>query len=282
MSIVEIFKIVGKNLDKALIAILIVVCFFLYFKTRQVEEREVEARIEAQNRIAELSEVIRENETTWSRLAQQAQDTESMLHDLHDSIPALSELIEQRNEEISSLTRAVATVRPIHVTVDANSGAEESRETSNDPSAPERLRVDFNTILNDVIRITGHTLTNPAFAEVEVDFTRPINLTVVTTQAEDLSWRTYIESDWPNLEIGNIESQVNPFSRPADQRRWEQDLSISLLGGAAVTGNAGYFGVELEYDFGPIEVGVGVGGISYFGSTDFTVGGRIGVSPFDL
>lgn len=282
MNIVEVFKLAAKNIDKVLIVALLVVSLFLYFKMRDVENREIEARIDAQNRIAELSEVIRENEATWSRLAQQAESTDSILSELNESVPRLSELINERNEEIATLTRAVATVRPVHVVIRENEVANQSVEIPVDASGSERVRVDFNTVWQDMIRISGYTLTNPALAEVGVELTRPVNLTVVTTQAEDLSWRTYIESDWPNLEIGEIESRVNPFARPAERRRWEQDVSISLFGGATVTGNSGYFGAELEYDFGALEIAVGAGGISYLGATDFMVGGRIGLAPFDL
>lgn len=282
MNILEVFKTVGKNLDKVAIAILIVISLFLYFKMRDVESREIESRIAAQNQIAELSAVVRENEETWSRLAQQSDSSSAILEDLNARLPALAGLIAERNEEIQTFTNAIATIRPVHVTVRSNEGANQSVEPPISESEPERLRVDFDTIWQEFVRIRGYTLTNPALADVSVEFARPINLTVVTTQGEDLSWRTYIESDWPGLEIGEIESRVNPFAHPADHRRWEQDIEISLLGGASVTGTSGIFGVELGYDFGAMEVGVFAGGITYLGATDFLVGGRVGIAPFDL
>jgi hypothetical protein len=282
MNIVEGLKLVGKNLDKVAIGVLLLFCLFFYFKARNIEDREIEARINAQNQIAELSSIVRESETTWSRLAQQSESSNEILMALEERNEALTELIESRNEEISSLTTALATVRPIRVVVAAGEGANQSVEPSTNPTDPERLRVDFDTVWREYLRIHGFTLTNPASADISVDFTRPINFTVVTTQAEDLSWRTYIESDWPDLQIGEIESRVNPVARPNETRRWEQDVSISLLGGASVTGTSGIFGAELAYDFGALDIGIFAGGITYLGSTDFLVGGRVGIAPFDL
>lgn len=161
-----------------------------------------EARIEAQNTIAEQSETIQEAEGIASRLATQYEDLQERLRESNER---LADLIDDRGEEILSLTRAIANLENIRVVV--------RNPVQVDIEAPDgsvRTRVDFDQEV-DPIRVSGFTLTNPAQAELEVAFTRPLNLTSVVTQQEDGSWRSYIESDWPNLEISSIETSVNPL-----------------------------------------------------------------------
>jgi hypothetical protein len=279
MNPLEIGKTLLKNLDKVGIVILLILCGYLWWKTISLQNHAEEARVEAQNQIAELSGVVRENATSWSRLAQERNDSIDLLQ---AQLPALATLIQQRNEEITSLTTAVATIRPITVRVIQGEGASQTVVQPVEPGLPSRERVDFDTTQEEFVRIHGFTLTNPAEANLSVEYLRAVNFTVVTTQQEDLSWRSYVDSDMPGLEIGDVQSRVNPISRPQEQRRWEQDIEIGVFGAGAVTGNAGIFGAEVGYDFGALAVGVNAGGITYPGSTDFLVGGRITIAPFDL
>lgn len=275
----EIGKTLLGNLDKVGIVLLVVLCGYLWWKTYSLESEAQEARVAAQNQLAELSQVIQENNGTWSRLAQENGEALSLLQ---TSSAQLAQMIQDRNEEITSLTTAVATIRPITVRVIQGAGASQTEQEPVEPGQPTRDRVDFDTTHEDFVRIHGYTLTHPAEANLSVEYTRSINFTVVTTQAEDLSWRSYVESDMPGLQIGEIESRVNPISRPQEQRRWEQDIEIGVFGAGAVTGNAGTFGAEVGYDFGAVTIGINAGGVTYPGSTDLLVGGRITIAPFDL
>ena len=253
-------------------------CGFLFWQTKQIRSEAQEARVTAQNQIAELSSVIEEDRQTWSRLAQERSDAVEVLR---DQIPELAQLIRDRNEEITHLTTALARFRDIRVVVTEQTGASQTQVPS-ESDDPERLRVDFDTIHQDFIRISGHTLTTPPEATVQLRFLRPVGFTVVTTQQEDLSWRTYIHSDWDGLEIGDIESQVNPITTPAMRRDWTQDFSVGVFGAGAVTGNSGIFGLDINYDFGSVEVGVLGGGIIYPQGVDFMIGGRASMAPFDF
>lgn len=275
----EIGKTLLGNLDKVGIVILVLLCGYLWWKTYSLENEAQEARVAAQNQLAELSQVIQENNGTWSRLAQENGEALTLLQ---TSSSQLAQMIQDRNEEITSLTTAVATIRPITVRVIQGAGATQTEQEPVEPGQPTRDRVDFDTTHEEFVRIHGYTLTHPAEANLSVEYTRSINFTVVTTQAEDLSWRSYVESDMPGLQIGEIESRVNPISRPQEQRRWEQDIEIGVFGAGAVTGNAGTFGAEVGYDFGAVTIGVNAGGVTYPGSTDLLVGGRITIAPFDL
>lgn len=263
-----------KNWGKIGVFSLICIIAILIFRMSMDNNRAEKARINAQNRIAELSLVVKENERTFSRLAQERNDA---LSELNNRVPELAEIIRQRDEQILSLTHAIANVRPINVVI-RDEGANESEQQN--PDGSSRSRVDFDTIHEDFIRIHGFTLTNPAEANLSMEFVRPINFTVATTQLPDRSWRTYLHSDWPNLEIGQIESQITPLEQVETSRRsWVADFEIGLWGAAGVSGDVGVLGLEAGYDFGWLELGVLAGGARYPTSVDFVIGGRVAISP---
>lgn len=276
MNIVEIGKTALKNLDKIGIVALIAICVFLWFKMISLQRQAEDAGVNYRNDIARMSQVVQESNDTWSRLAEERGDG---LDRLNEMLPELAETIRQRDEQILQLARATASIRPIVVRVTEGNGANQSEEPGEE-GQPPRARVTFDSTYQEFARIHGFTLTNPAEANVSVEFVRPVNFTVATTQAADRSWRTYIQSDLPGLEIGEVESQVSPLA--VRRRSWEQDIEVGIFGAAAVTGNAGIFGAEIGYDFGGVTVGIDAGGITYPGSTDFLVGGRVTLAPFDL
>lgn len=256
-----------------LLAISIFISGFLFIQKQSVEKRESAARISAQNRIAELSKTIQENDDTWSRLSQQNQIE---LNQLTDENSNLSELIKQRDQRIIELTKATATIRTVRVVV------HDAQQTEPEPG---RLRVDFDQVVDNFWHINGFTLTNPGEANIELSFSRPAHFTVVATQNPDLSWQTYITSDIPNLEIQNIDSTINPLAIQTDdvlQKHWYDGIYLGIGLAVAVTGNSGFGNVEIGYDFGNIELGIQGSGIAYPGGVDFGVGANIRLNVFDF
>ena len=260
----------------AIAAILVIT--FQFWRQEQSSRQAEQARVSAQNALAEMSRVMEENTETWSRLAQERSDLMELLEARNTE---LAEIIRNRNEEIQNLTTAIANIENIRVVVRPETGGR-VEETIETVAGESRLRVDFEQMYEDFILVSGHTFTNPAEAEIELAFVRPVNFTIVTTQLQDLSWRSYVSTDFPGMTVGEIETSVNPLSRPAERRGWERDFEVGIYGSGAVTGNAGTFGGEVAYDFGPIDIGVFAGGIVYPGSTDFAIGGRVLFAPFDF
>jgi hypothetical protein len=170
--------------------------FSSYMKFKKEEER----RIEAQNEIARQSKVIQETNDTWSRLAQQREDAIKILEKDNEK---MAELLEERKEQILTLSTAVLKFKSIKFVIREGDANQEEQPDG-------RLRVDFNSV-QDPVSVKGFTLTNPAHAELEVGFTRPLKLTTVVTQKPDGSWRSYVKGDYPNLEIEQIETVVNPL-----------------------------------------------------------------------
>lgn len=243
---------------------------FFFFQKEQIKQNAEAARVSAQNRLAEMSAVVEETEGLWSRLAQERQ---ADMDELRETNSELAQLIEERNEEITSLTHAVANLRPIRII---------EREPNQSEPEPGRLRVDFDETHEEFWRVQGFTLTNPAEAEINLSWVRSGNFTIVTTQQEDLSWRTYVQSDIPGLEIGEVESLVNPISRPQEQIPWHHGIYIGALGSVSVTGNSGAGYLEAGYDFGDFEISILGGGIAYPEGVDFSLGLGVRMNPFAL
>lgn len=274
----EKLKNIGLIVLAVLLAISVGVGVFFFIQKQAIISRENEARVVAQNRIAELSRTLKEGRGTWSRLAQERQADISALREQNSE---LSSLIESRNEEIQNLTTAVATLRNIRVRVDREN-IDQTPVDPIEPGDPDRLRVNFDQVWEDFIRVSGHTITSPAEAEVAIEFIRPVSVQVVTTQREDFSWNSYVSIDIPGLEIGNIETTVNPISRPAEQRDWYDDIWIGVGGAVGIQGNSGTAHVSFGYDFGNWDAGVSVGGIFSSAGVDFGLGIQLRIQPFDL
>lgn len=280
---INVMNFTKEHWQKGVVILLIVVFGYFWWKVNSLQNEANEARVEAQNQIAELSHIVRESSDTWSRLAQQVENSGEIMHRLEQQNQSLATMISQRDEQIVSLTTAIGQIRPINVVV-RQSDVAQTEVPATEPGGTQRQRVEFDTIHEEYLRIHGYTLTNPAEANVSFQYTRPINFTAVTTQAEDLSWRTYLQSDLPGLEIGQIESSVNPvaITAPSQRRRIEQNIEVGLSTYVGVRGTSGAAQLDVGYDFGALEVEIGVGGIVSPSSVDFSVGGRVGLSPFDL
>lgn len=255
---------------------------YFFFRARHIQQREAAARVDAQNRIAELSDTIKIGERTYSRLAQEKEIIIGENEQLRTLINDALTMIEDQNEEIVSLNHTIANFEPVRVVV-RRENVRQDPEPPTEPGEPERVRVSFDETWEDFMRIHGFTLTNPAEAEIQVDYTRPVHLAVVVTQREDLSWNSYVSHDVPNLEIDTIETTVNPLRRPQEEPSWADGLYIGM-GGAVGRGDnaAGYGFVEVGYDAGDFEIGLLVTGMGWDQGGAFGGGLAFRVNPFAL
>lgn len=255
------------------ISLLAIISSLIFGFAKNAElEKERQARIQAQNEIARLSVTEQETQGVWSRLAQEQQNIKEQLAQNNQ---VLANLITERDEQIISLTKAVGRIRNVRVVVD-RPNVTETQQTS--PDGTSRLRVDFDQMHSDFIRIAGHTLTNPAEAEISLEFPKPLELTVVSTQNPDLSWRTYVESNWQELEIQNIESSIHPLEQ--NKKQWFENIFFGFSGMTNTDFNGGFAAVDLGYDFGIFSFGPSFGGAFTSDSGVFLFGLRAQINPF--
>lgn len=250
---------------------------FTFWQKQRIISAGEEARVNAQNRIAQLSATVQENENIWSRLAQEKEIEMAELREVNEE---LADLIESKNQEITTLTTVIARLRNVRVVVDSGNVTETTEPV--EEGEGERYRVEFDQTWRDFMRIHGFTLTNPAEAEISVDYTRPARISVVTVQQEDLSWSTYIETDIPNLEIGEIDSIVNPISRPQEETPWFHNIMFGIGGSVGVQGQMGTAHLYFGYDAGDWDLGITAGGIFTANGVDFAPGLQFTFAPFAL
>lgn len=218
--------------------------FGIFYNVKAIKERE--KRIAAQNELARQAKVFAEKEGLWSKLSQQREDIENELRAKNEE---LANLLRSRDERILALTDTIAKIRSTKIIIKERN-IDQTEEN-------ERIRVSFDQV-QDPIRISGFTLTNPPEATLEFSFVRPLRLRSVITQKESGQWVTYFESDWENLEIEEIETIVNPLNSIERSRQWYEGISIG-----ANLATSGFTGLSANifatYDVGKISFGPSLG-----------------------
>lgn len=272
-------KKIGLLVGGILLAALVGYAVFSFMHIRNLNAAHAQQVVEAHNQIAALSQTIQENATTASRLAQ---ENDAQMAQLQAQNHDLADIIQSRNEQIASLTQVIANFHPIHIVADGT----HATETTVTEGATTRSRVDFDQTHSDYLRVTGHTLTNPSEATIDIAFTRPLHLTVTSTQTPDGEWRTYATSDYEDLQIGQIDSSINPHvaaqSLTERQHHWYDGFEVSVNGAIGTSGHAGGLGLGIGYDFGPASIEVtGMGLVTPSGG-DLLLGLRAEMNPFDL
>ncbi len=248
----------------------------LFIKMRLDNKAEEARRIAAQNRVAELSTVIQENEHTWSRLTQQKDD---LITALRQQNGGLAQMIEDREEHILALSNVVLSLRSAHIVIRSQDGGNVHETPVPSPDG-ERLRVDFDQT-QDPIRVSGFTLTNPAEASIDVGFVRPLRLTLSVVQQRDLSWRTYVVGDYPGLNIDSIEAAVSPWAREPEGRAWYENIVLGMNIATTPKLSAMSSNLYVLYDFDTFAVGPTVGvSVADGVGTFYAIGATLQFRPF--
>lgn len=227
---------------------LVLIVGFIYLLITNAKERE--EKIKAQNKVAELSSVVQEKENLFSRLSQQALSQEEMVEFLKHKNEELLDLIQERDESILSLTESVIKIRATRIII-----RQEDGDNIDQNQEGERTRVSFNETL-DPVRVSGFTLTNPAEAQIDVSYTRPMRLTTAVVQDESGAWRTYIESDWPGVEVEAVETRVDPYPLRVVRRN---TISVGVFTGINPIAPSGQGSIYALYRLGDWHIGPGVG-----------------------
>lgn len=199
--------------------------------------------------LAKSEGMIKETKTSYSAKAQQVEDLESANKELQGKI-------KDRDEKVAALGEVALTwkdkyfkIKNASQTVVDSGGQPIPDAPSCDLPPDARVRVDFDQT-QDYLKVTGHTLTNPAYAEVEVSWTRALKLSFILTK-KDKDFRLYLDSNSEDLVPGDLSLRVDPsvFERP-----WYEHIlvgtDLSLYGDII----AGSFKVMYDFDryqFGP-------------------------------
>ena len=168
--------------------------FYLY-------QRNVNSKVrkELNNKIAAIEGTIKETETAYSVRGLQ-------LDDLKSDNDELQQKIKDRDEKIFSLSEVNLKLKN-QVFKLINSSQDTVVE-----NGKQRVRVQFNTTLkdSDYLKVYGYTLTDPAYAEVSLEWLRDLKLNFVLTKNKDDTYRLYVDSGTSDIVPSKVTLKVDP------------------------------------------------------------------------
>jgi len=197
------------------------------------------------NQIATLEGTIKETETVYS-----ARGVE--LEDIKSDNSELQQKIKDRDEKIFSLSEVNLKLKN---QVFKLTNASESTEGTGDDI---RYRVDFDTqkqvslsnVPENYLRVYGHTLTNPPYAEVYLEWLRDLKLNFVLTKSDDdETYRLYVDSGTSDVVPSKVTLKVDPS---LFDRKWYQKVAIGtdILIGPRILNS-----LKLTYDVDKFYIG---------------------------
>ncbi len=187
------------------------------------------------NKIAELEGTIKETETAASVAAVELENLKSHNKELQD-------IIEKRDEEIAAIGYISLQWKEKYFKIkNAQGSVEEPVPEGCDTCAKTlRLRVDFDQT-QDYLRVSGHTITNPAYAEVDVRWERELKLSFILAKKDD-KLRLYVDSESPDIVPGELTLKVDPS---VFERKWYEKFYV---GGFVNVGRGVAANVGLGYE----------------------------------
>lgn len=238
-----------------------------FFLGKGCGERRSAADLAAANqKLATAEETIKIKDGLFAEKLNEIKGLKTILNSKELDITNLREQLAKTKEELLTIQRVAIKWRDLYNELVANQTEE--------PGEGEtvRKRVDFQGELGP-FQATGHTLTDPPEAFLNLHQLRPLHLSIAVAQGKDGKWNTYVSTDDPDVEVDVALAGVDPLIlRPSWKERIRVDLQALPLGTPAV----GY-GVSYEFD----RWSLGIGCVSSFGDNVGTgCGVNLGLKPF--
>lgn len=226
----------------AIVSLIVVFIIGVSIKNRIQKAREIELL----NQIAFKDKTVEEGKGTYTKLELQLQNVQSVLDQKSVQVQDLEAQVKKDGQDIQSATSVSLKWKQAY---EASVAASQSTVPPQN-GQPERKRVDFSQDFG-YIHTTGYTLTDPAYAWLKLEQTKPLTLTMAVTQGKDKTWRAYVTSSDSNMSADIVVSAVNP---DINTIRWYERLSVIGqigVGSSGVLAGAG-LGLQLNrFDFGP-------------------------------
>lgn len=209
--------------------------------------RHASAETELRNSLVSLQKTVEVQKNVYEHSVQRLHDLQGLLDVSNQTNEALLDEIEKAYETI------VATGKFALKWKKAYEAVMSATQTTDGTAVPEqcgsiRTRVDFSHDFG-YIGVSGHTVTNPPTAHVEVKQNRPLVMTLALTQSKDGTWRTYATSSEDNVAIDIALAGVNPY---VFEDRWYEKFAVreSLAVGSGLAAS-----FSMTYAFGKFDVG---------------------------
>ena len=215
------------------------------------------------NQLALSQQLVQETKTAFSSAALEASNLKAQNKDLQKQIKAKGERI---------LAQSTVALKPKDQTV-------EIKEAKESVSPDNRTRVDFEKV-QDGLKVSGFTLTNPAEASVSLQWLAALNLELVLTKGPGNTYRVYIDSQQA-IPV-SLTLKVDPS---VASRRWFERINLSASGafGNSLIGPVAFGGlasIGIGYQItNRLNLGVNVSAV-YTGNVFLFYGATVTWFPF--
>ncbi len=232
---------------------LLIVLVAISLTTRRMDQLHQKQIVDLENQLALRDKTVEIQKDLYEKRTLQLKDVSSLFDSKDKQLEDMKKQIKRDKSDLLSLTQINVKLKE---DISFTEKGTQSVEKSNDPNAPERVKVAFQKDVG-FLRVDGFTLTNPPVATLKISQLKPLKFNVSIAQQSDGSWRTYVTSSESSLGVDIGLSAVNPyFMFP----KWYEKIGASFsVGGGNGPGGFGVLsGLGLSYRARHFEAGPSV------------------------
>lgn len=208
------------------------------------------------NQLALTQQLVKETATAYSSAALEMDNLKAKNKDLQS-------VIKKKQEEIFSLTDIAIQWKNQYWEIKNATG---TIVDNKDPSSTQpvslptecleclknvRFRVDFEREQEN-LKLSGYTLTNPAFATISLEWTKPLMLQLVLTRSQEGVFKVYVDSPDKSFIPTELALKVDPS---VFARKWYENIGVSSTIAASQYGFTGsvnaFYNVRYNVFIGP-------------------------------
>lgn len=183
--------------------------------TKYTQEKTIAEMV---NAIAERDRTIEIQKGVYDKLTLTSKNLEKMLVERDEATVALKKQLEDLDAKVVSVNKLVISWKKSYQDL-------LNAQQHTDPQAPNRVVVEFGPKALGPVVVQGYTKTNPPEAKVNIEQSKPIQLTIAVSQDKDKLWHTDVTTD-DDLRVEIKEAAVNPWVL---EPRWYEGISISSV-----------------------------------------------------
>jgi len=230
------------------IALAIAVTFFV---VQSKKTTDVEAQLEQET--SKNIVLTKDSNTLYDTQAQQVQNLQANLDAVKLENSDLAKQIQDKDKQVVALTQLTVSLKDQLFKI--NSAKQTVQDQNGNvvdfhlvPEECEKLseRVDFEQT-QDNMHVKGYTTTNPAFAQLQLNYVNPFQVNVIVVETKTNQFEAYADVN-PQLNLNAMKVQFQPL-----EHHWYEKLSIGTSI-AAGRSNA-LASVSPKYDVGAFSVG---------------------------
>ena len=207
--------------------------------------------------LAVSQQLVKETQTAVSSRAFEIQDLKAQNSDLQ-------KVIKSKKEEVFALTDVALQwknryfeIKDAKQTVVDSAGSQPASLSTECATcfSSNRIKVEFDETKQD-LRVYGFTLTNPAQAQINLEWTKPLELQLVLTKSDDGSFKVYLDEK-DKTQAGQIIPMALTLKIDPSvlSRKWYEKIALGVDLGASQLGFNGsvraMYGIKPNLYLGP-------------------------------